>query len=107
MYRFVFAVVAPCFGPELHVIVLTCIPHQIPTYFIGLIQSVLGNTLGGLRFSPRSAGARSPARSATWIVRQGVWKGVRRRTFTPSTMGASEARSVRFSMRPPTRFMRA
>src|SRR6266446_4761084 len=72
MYRFVFAVVAPCFGPELQVIVLMCIPHQMPTYFIGLIQSVFASTLGGLRFSPITDGARSAARSAIWIVRQGV-----------------------------------
>src|SRR5687768_11446495 len=88
MYRFVFAVVAPCFGPDAHVIVLMCIPHQMPTYFIGLIQSVLGRTLGGLRFKPRTDGTRSPARSASWIVRQGVTNGVRPRTLIPSACGA-------------------
>ena len=39
MYRFVFAVVAPCLGPEAHVSAPMCIPHQMPTYFIGRIQS--------------------------------------------------------------------
>src|SRR5256886_14072750 len=91
MYRFALAVVAPCFGPELHVIVLMCIPHQMPTYFIGLIQSVLASTLGGFRFNPSTDGARSPARSAIWIVRQGVMNGVGPRTFTPSAHGASAA----------------
>src|SRR5206468_7385400 len=76
MYRFVFAVVAPCFGPELQVIVPMCIPHQIPTYFIGWIQSVLARTFGGLSLRPRKIGARSVARSATWIVRHGVTNGV-------------------------------
>src|SRR5678815_1140523 len=79
IYRFAFAVVAPCFGPELQVIVLICIPHQIPTYFIGWIQSVLARALGGLRLRPSSDGARSVARSASWIVRQGVSNGVRPR----------------------------
>ncbi len=77
-------VVAPCLGPELHVIVLMCMPHQIPTYFIGLIQSVLGMTLGGLRFKPMTDGDSSVALSAIWIVRQGVTNGAWPRTFTPS-----------------------
>src|SRR2546427_481754 len=41
-----------------------CMPHQMPTYFIGLIQLVFGMTLGGLRFKPSRDGARSVARSA-------------------------------------------
>jgi hypothetical protein len=64
MYRFAFAVVAPCFGPDAHVIVLMCMPHQMPTYFIGLIQLVFWMTLGGLRLSPITDGARSAMRSA-------------------------------------------
>ena len=59
-------------GPELHVIVPMCMPHQIPTYFIGLIQLVFWMTLGGLSFRPSSDGARSVARSANWMVRHGV-----------------------------------
>src|SRR5918992_4583358 len=56
IYRFVFSVVAPCFGPELQVIVPMCMPHQIPMYFIGLIQSVVASAFGGLRFNPRTDG---------------------------------------------------
>src|SRR5213593_2349181 len=107
MYRFAFAVVAPCFGPELQVIVPMCIPHQMPTYFIGLIQSVLGSTLGGLRFNPSTDGARSVARSASWMVRHGVTNGVRPRTLIPPAQGARSACRVRFSMRGPRRFIRA
>src|SRR3989454_447911 len=107
MYRFAFAVVAPCLGPELHVIVPMCIPHQMPTYFIGLIQLVFPRTLGGLRFRPSTDGARSVARSASWMVRHGVTNGVRPRTLMPSAYGANAACSVRFSMRAPRRFMRA
>src|SRR5262245_19978029 len=98
MYRLAFAVVAPCLGPELQVQVLMCMPHQMPTYFIGLIQSVFAIALGGLRLSPSTAGTRSAARSASWIVRQGVLKGVRPRTFTPSAQGANAACNVRFSI---------
>src|SRR2546427_696238 len=54
MYRFAFAVVAPCLGPALHVIVPMCMPHQMPTYFMGLIQLVLSSLFGGLRFRPRT-----------------------------------------------------
>src|SRR5947208_6726055 len=107
MYRFAVAVGAPCLGPELHVIVPMCMPHQMPTYFIGLIQSVLGSTLGGLRFSPRTDGARSVARSASWMVRHGVTNGVRPRTLIPSAQGARSACSVRLSMRGPRRLIRA
>src|SRR5213076_2212581 len=107
MYRFVFAVVAPCLGPELHVIVPMCMPHQMPTYFIGLIQAVLGSTLGGFRFRPSTDGARSVARSASWMVRHGVTNGVRPRTLTPSAYGASAARSVRSCIRAPARNIRA
>ena len=78
------AVVAPCLGPELHVIVPMCMPHQMPTYFIGLIQLVFGTTLGGLRFRPSTEGAKSVARSASWMVRHGVTNGVRPYTFVPS-----------------------
>ena len=82
-------------GPEAQVIVLMCIPHQMPTYFIGLIQSVLGRTFGGLRLRPSTEGARSIARSAIWIVRHGVTNGVRPRTLIPSAMAARSARRVR------------
>src|SRR5207245_9215260 len=75
MYRFAFAVVAPCLGPGLKVMVPMCMPHQMPTYFIGVIQSVLGSTLGGLRLRPRTDGTRSVARSASWMVLQGVTNG--------------------------------
>src|SRR2546427_8883511 len=61
-----------------------CMPHQMPTYFIGLIQLVFSMTLGGLRFRPSTDGARSVARSASWIVRHGVTNGVRPRTLIPS-----------------------
>src|SRR5262245_29368627 len=87
MYFLVFAVVAPCFGPDAQVIVLMCIPHQMPTYFIGLIQSVLGSTLGGFKFKPSTEGARSIARSAIWIVRQGVTNGAFPWTLVPSAIG--------------------
>src|SRR5207247_11031935 len=107
MYRFVFAVVAPCLGPELHVIVPMCMPHQMPTYFIGLIQLVLWMTLGGLRLRPSTDGARSVARSASWIVRHGVTNGVWPRTLIPSAIGARAARSVVDCMRGPARNMRA
>src|SRR5437016_8319877 len=107
MYRFVFAVVAPCLGPELHVIVPMCMPHQMPTYFIGLIQLVLWSTLGGFRLRPSTDGTRSVARSASWMVRQGVTNGVCPRTLTPSAQGARSACNVRPSMRGPRRFMRA
>jgi hypothetical protein len=103
----VFAVVAPCFGPEPHVIVLMCIPHQMPTYFIGLIQLVFSITLGGFRLRPSTDGTRSSTRSATWIVRHGVSNGVRPRTLIPSLCGASAARRARFSIREPARFIRA
>src|SRR5215204_3687655 len=106
MYRFVFSVVAPCLGPELHVMVFTCIPHQMPTYFIGLIQLVLAIALGGLSLRLRTDGASSVTLSASWIVRHGVRKGVRPRAFTPSTIGASAARSVRFSIHGPARNIR-
>src|SRR5207247_9822654 len=101
MLCFVFAVVAPCFSPELHVIVPMCIPHQMPTYFIGLIQSVLAMTLGGLRFSPMTDGESSVTLSAIWIVRHGVTNGVWPRTFTPSAIGARSACTLRLSMRGP------
>src|SRR5438093_11038546 len=101
MYCLVFAVVAPCLGPELHVIVLMCMPHQIPTYFIGLIQSVFAMTLGGLRFRPMTEGESSVTLSAIWIVRHGVTNGVRPRTLTPSAIDARSAWRVRVSMRGP------
>src|SRR5256714_13022776 len=107
MYRFVFSVVAPCFGPELHVIVLMCMPHQMPTYFIGLIQLTSDRTFGGLRFSPSTDGERSAARSASWIVRHGVTNGVCPRTLSPFCHGASATRNVRLSIRGPARFIRA
>src|SRR2546426_2237783 len=59
-------------------------PHQMPTYFIGLIQLVFSMALGGLRFRPSTDGARSVARSASWIVRHGVTNGGRPRTLIPS-----------------------
>jgi hypothetical protein len=84
-----------------------CIPHQIPTYFIGRIQLVFAIRLGGLSLRPRSEGERSVVRSATWMVRQGVWNGVRPRTFTPSAMGASAARRILVSVRSFRRNIRA
>ena len=65
MYRRALAVVAPCVGPEPQVIVPMCMPHQMPTNFMGWIQSVLARAFGGLRFRPSSDGARSAARSAS------------------------------------------
>src|SRR3954469_11978758 len=106
MYRLVFSVVAPCFGPELHVIVLMCIPHQMPTYFIGLTQLTSPRAFGGLRLSPSTDGERSAARSAIWIVRQGVVKGVWPRTLSPFCHGASATRIRRLSIRGPDRFIR-
>src|SRR3954468_23971422 len=103
MYLRVFAVVAPCLGPDDHVIVLTCMPHQMPTYFCGLIQLTSAIRLGSLSLRPSSDGTRSWMRSASWMVRHGVLNGVRPRTFTPSAHGASAACSVRFSMRAPAR----
>src|SRR3989442_10430802 len=91
MYRLLFAVVAPCLGPELHVIVLMCMPHQMPTYFIGLIQSVFGMTLGGLRLRPMTDGERSVTLSAIWMVGHGVTNGDWPLTFTPSAMGPRSA----------------
>src|SRR5207249_8650023 len=84
---FVFAVVAPCLGPELQVMAPMCIPHQMPTYFIGLIQLVFWMTLGGFRFRPSTDGASSVARSASCIVRHGVTNGVCPRTLIPSAYG--------------------
>src|SRR5262245_15514470 len=107
MYCLARWVVAPCRAPDAHVIVPMCIPHQIPTYFIGLIQSVLGSTLGGFRLRPSTEGARSIARSAIWIVRHGVMNGVFPVTLVLSAIGASAARSVFPSMAPPLRFIRA
>src|SRR6266550_2855064 len=86
MYCLVFAVVAPCLGPELHVIVPMCMPHQMPTYFIGLIQSVCAMTLGGFKFSPMTEGDNSVTLSAIWMVRHGVTNGVCPRTFTLSSV---------------------
>src|ERR1041384_1526504 len=103
MYRFVLAVVAPCFGPELQVIVPRCMPHQMPTYFIGWIQSVFATTLGGVSLRPSTEGARPVAWSATWIVRHGVTNGVVPRTLIPSAIGASAARRVRPSILGPAR----
>src|SRR5688500_2312506 len=107
MYRLALAVVAPCFGPELQVMVLICMPHQIPTYFIGRIQSVLGSALGGLSLRPSSEGASRVRLSASWMVRHGVRNGVRPRTLIPSAIGARSARRVRLSPRCPARFIRA
>ena len=89
------------------VIVPMCIPHQIPTYFIGWIQSVLASLFGGLRLRPRSEGASPVALSATCMVRHGVTNGVRPRTLTPSAIGARAAVSSRLSVRVPWRNMRA
>ena len=86
--------------------VFKCIPHQMPTYFSGVIQCVSAMRLGGLRLSVSSCGWRSSALSAIWIVRQGVMSGVWPRTLTPSAHGASAARSVRLSIRGPARNMR-
>jgi len=84
-----------------------CMPHQIPTYFIGLIQSVLGRTLGGLRFRPMTDGESSVTLSAIWMVRHGVTNGVWPRTFTPSAYGARSACRVRLSSRGPRIFILA
>ena len=100
MYCRVFAVVAPWVGPCPHVIVLTCIPHQIPSYFIGVIQRVSAIRLGGFSRSESVLGARSSGRSASCTVRQGVWNGVRPFTAAPSFHLASDAVSVRDSLRP-------
>src|SRR5918992_2882492 len=107
MYRRALAVVAPCLGPELQVMVLMCIPHQIPTYFMGRIQSVLASAFGGLSLRPSREGAKSVARLASWIVRHGVVNGVRPRTLTPSAMGASAAVRTRLSVRGFRRNIRA
>src|SRR2546428_13415750 len=69
MYRFAFAVVAPCLGPALHVIVPMCMPHQMPTYFMGLIQLVLSSLFGGVGVRPRTDGGRTVAGTATRTVR--------------------------------------
>jgi hypothetical protein len=106
MYRRAFSVVAPCRGPEPQVMTPMCMPHQMPTYFMGRIQSADGSALGGLRLRPSTAGTRSPARSAIWMVRHGVLNGVRPRAFTPSAMGANAACSVRLSPRSPFRNIR-
>src|SRR5690348_5532505 len=97
MYRFAFAVVAPCFGPSFHVLMPRCIAHQMPSYFIGVIQLVFSIRLGGLSLSPSTDGARSSTRWASWMVRQGVTNGARPRTLMPSAHGASAARSVLLS----------
>ena len=68
LHDFAFSVVAPCNNPELQVIVRMCIPHQIPTYFMGRIQLTSSKALGGFRFRPSTEGARSVARSASWMV---------------------------------------
>jgi hypothetical protein len=73
--------------------------HQIPLYFIGRIQRVSAMRLGGLSLSVSSEGARSSGRSASWMVRQGVAKGARPRTATPSAQRARVERSVRLSVR--------
>src|SRR6185503_16926817 len=104
MYLLVFAVVAPWSGPLLHVIVLTCIPHQMPSYFIGRIQLGSAIRLGGLSLSPSTEGASCSGRSASWMVRHGVTKGVRPFTATPSAQRASVVLSVRLSLR-PTRYI--
>src|SRR5690349_12915867 len=101
MYLRVFAVVAPCFGPCDQVMVFRCIPHQIPSYFIGWIQRVSAICDGGLRLRPSTDGTRSATRSATCTVRHGVRSGVRPRTLMPSAHGASAALSVRPSIDGP------
>src|SRR5690349_20132803 len=53
MYRFVSAVVAPCFGPELHVFWPRCMPHQIPTYLYGFTHDTSPRLFGSLRFRSR------------------------------------------------------
>src|SRR5918995_7496666 len=58
MYRRALAVVAPCLGPELQVIVPMCIPHQMPTYFMGRIHSVPASAFGGVRLRPSSEGGK-------------------------------------------------
>ena len=102
-----FAVVAPCLGPDDHVIVLMCIPHQIPTYFIGIDPAVLAEDVRRIEVEAQQRRREILVRSASWIVRHGVTNGVLPRTFTPSAHGASAARSVRLSMRGPARNMRA
>ncbi len=82
-------------------------PHQMPTYFIGLIQSVLAITLGGFRFSPMTEGDSSVTLSAIWIVRQGVTNGVLPLTFTPFAIDARSACSTRLSRRGPRMFILA
>src|SRR3954471_2386140 len=98
MYCLVFAEVAPCFGPELQVMVLMCMPHQMPTYFMGLIQLTSLKTLGGLRLRPSTEGERSAARSASWMVRHGVMNGACPRTLSPFCQGANATRSSRPSI---------
>jgi hypothetical protein len=78
--------------------VLMCMPHQMPTYFIGFTQLTSPSAFGGFRLRPSTDGTRPASLSASWIVRHGVFNGVRPRTFTPSARGASDVRSVRSSM---------
>ena len=70
-----FAVVAPCLGPSSQVIVLICIPHQIPMNFMGLIHDVSSILQGSLRFSMIREATICRKSSVQMTMRQGVEKG--------------------------------
>ena len=88
MYFFPLAFVAPCLNPSPHVHFPTIIPHQIPMYLEGLIHDTSPSLLGGLQFSVRCEAIKSRAVSVILIVRQGVLKGMARRTLSPLDHGA-------------------
>src|SRR5437773_1093837 len=49
-----------------------CMPHQMPTYFIGVIQLVIWMTLGGFKFRPSTDGDGQATRQDRGRNRQAV-----------------------------------
>ena len=90
MYLLAFSVVAPWRSLITQLSTPKCMPHQIPTYFIGRIQSVVSNTHGSFRFRINPELISPTAFGAICMVLQGVWKVPPViRAFTPSGQGAS------------------
>ena len=90
MYLLAFSVVAPWRSSIVHVSTPKCIPHQIPTYFMGLIQSVVSSAQGSFKFRIRPEFIKPTASLVICIVRQGVVTlPPAKRAFIPSGHGAN------------------
>src|SRR3989337_3760658 len=87
IYRFAFSVVAPCLPLFISQVLLPrCISHQIPIYFIGLIQDTSSTRLGSFKFSIVRELTRSTASSPININLHGVTNGVLVFTFIPESL---------------------